>query len=200
MSTDSLFNTYFDSIKLSGQKIVRLACNNVVWLTPDHILDAVRKYFGGRIPLDPATEPNNPTDAEFYGCEFKIHNDRCLGNGLAINWSKFDGIFVNPPYGKVIRRWCKRIYEEANNGAKILALLPAGARFSTQYFQDYILSNKLNAMCFIRGRVKFKNGKNMKTFDNNPYDSIIYGYNVDTPKFCKCFQSLGKVLTIKSCK
>jgi len=28
-------------------------CKETVWLTPESILDPVRRYFGGQIPLDP---------------------------------------------------------------------------------------------------------------------------------------------------
>ena len=36
------------------------------WLTPPKILEPVRRYFGGQIPLDPATGADNPTDAQFF--------------------------------------------------------------------------------------------------------------------------------------
>ena len=74
-------------------------CKETVWLTPDKVLDSVREFFGGEIPLDPATESNNPTSAK------KIFT--ITSNGLDQPWDV--GVFVNPPYGKGIRDWCKKI-------------------------------------------------------------------------------------------
>ena len=181
---------------MTDTNLTDLKCQNTIWLTPESLLSPVRDYFGGQIPLDPATEPDNPTKAKFYGCEFPQPEAACLGDGLAIRWSLYDGTFVNPPYGRVIRRWCRRIDEEAQQGATIIALLPAGARFSTKYFQDHIFSEALNAACFVRGRVKFARPGGDGTVGNNPYDSVIYGFNVDHDKFVKCFGHLGKVMKI----
>lgn len=194
---------------MSQKNLTDLQCKNTVWLTPDTILDKVRDYFGGKIPLDPATEPNNPTSASAFGCKDAPasllqlaeagkgpEGGICLGDGLAIRWSNHDGTFVNPPYGREIRLWCRRIHEEGLQGAEILALLPAGARFSTKYFQDYILTSPLNAACFIRGRVKFKRPGAEKASGSNPYDSVIYGFNVDQGKFSEAFGDLGSVLKI----
>ncbi len=196
---------------MAQKNLADLQCKNTVWLTPDSILDKARNYFGGKIPLDPATEPNNPTKASAFGCKdapaalLQLANAGkgpeggvCLGDGLAIRWSQYDGTFVNPPYGREIRLWCRRIHEEASQGAVILALLPAGARFSTKYFQDYILTSPLNAACFIRGRVKFKRPNEKAPSGSNPYDSVIYGFNVDQAKFLEAFDGLGSILKIST--
>jgi hypothetical protein len=82
---------------------------------------------------------------------------------------------------------------EAARGQTILALLPCGARFSTGYFQDHVLS-PTNAVCFVRGRVRFlQDGVPCK---NNPYDSAIYGYNVDARRFAACLGPLGRALSL----
>lgn len=182
---------------MTKKNLADLTCKNTVYLTPDHILDPVRQYFGGRIPLDPATEHDNPTQADHFGVKNGAIEGNCLGNGLAINWSKYDGVFVNPPYGREIKLWCRRIKEEGDQGATIIALLPAGARFSTKYFQDYILDENLKAACFIRGRVRFLKPDRTETDGQNPYDSVLYGFNVDPEKFSNCFGHLGKTMKIE---
>jgi len=164
-------------------------CKETVWLTPERILTHVREYFEGPIPLDPATESNNPTQAiTFY---------TLTDNGLAKPWNK--GVFVNPPYGKGIKDWCEKIHIEAYKKPKrpIIALLPCGSgRPGTIYWQKYILDKHLKAICFVKGRIKFL--KSDKTIaGSNTYPSQIMGFNVKTEKFTKSFESLGKLLCVE---
>lgn len=180
------------------KNLADLNCNNTVYITPDSILDPVRNLFGGIIPLDPATEPSNPTKARSYGTNpatFKgALTGNNLGDGLELPWSEFDGTFVNPPYGKEIRAFCEKIHEEAVQGAQIVALLPAGARFATKYFQKFILSEALDAVLFIRGRVKFLRPDGSPTTGSNPYDSALYFYNCELEQVKKEFGHLGRLL------
>lgn len=157
---------------------------DTVYITPEKILEPVRNYFGGQIPLDPATEPNNPTRAEVFFTE--------QDDGLKLPWN-YSGVFINPPYGKILPEFIKKISEEARSGIPIIALLPCGARFSTRYWQDHALTERLNCICFVRGRVKFirPTGEVAK---QNPYDSQIYGYNVSSRAFRKHFSHLGKII------
>jgi hypothetical protein len=154
------------------------------WFTPAVILDAVRECLGGAIDLDPATTPDNPTGATHF---FTAKDD-----GLSRPWDW--PTLVNPPYGGVTPDWCKKIHDEAQRGAVILALLPCGARFSTGYWQERILHERLAAVCFHRGRVKFvaEGGER----PGNPYDSAIYGFNASPRKFARAFVPLGTVLEI----
>jgi site-specific DNA-methyltransferase (adenine-specific) len=157
-------------------------CRAVEWYTPPDVLERVREFFGGAIPLDPATAATNPTEAlRFFTAE---------DDGLAQDWSG-QGAFVNPPYGTVIRDWCRKIDEETARGLIVIALLPCGARFSTEYWQDHVLNDRLTALCFIRGRLAFITPEGEEVA-GNPYDSVIYGFNADLQKFCNVFGVLGK--------
>jgi ParB family chromosome partitioning protein len=170
----------------AGTNWVDKRCEGVEWYTPPEIVGRVRDYFGGAIPLDPATAPHNPTGAERH---FTAADD-----GLAQDWSGA-GVFLNPPYGEAIADWCAKIHEEAGKGTPIVALLPCGARFSTEYWQDHILNDRLAALCFVRKRVKFID-RGGEAQDSNPYDSAIYGFNTDAPRFAEAFAPLGVVLPI----
>lgn len=176
-------------------------CKNIEWYTPDRVLDLVRDYYGGQIPVDPANGISNPTEA-------LVSINELIGNGLELSWKKLgrdalelgansDGVWLNPPFGKVIRDWCKKIYIESLQETEIIALLPCGARFSTGYWQEYILSQRLNAICFIKGRVSFIDGNTGIKAKGNIYDSAIYGYNIDTNKFVDTIGQLGKTITGK---
>ena len=179
---------------MAKKHLTDLKCKSTIYLTPARLLDPVKNYFGGSIPLDPATEPSNPTGAGYYGTEEGEINDRCLGDGLLIDWHRFDGTFVNPPYGRVIKDWCRKIHEESDLGAAVIALLPAGPRFSTQYFQDHIFTSTLTVACFVRGRVKFLRPDGTVTTGQNPYDSVLYGFNIDKDRFEQEFKHLGSVV------
>jgi len=102
--------------------------------------------------------------------------------------------FVNPPYGKTTPDWCRKLHDEARRGTVILALLPCGARFSTDYWQEHILHGRLTAVCFHRGCVRFVGEGGEQP--GNPYDAALYGFNASPRKFARAFGPLGKVLEI----
>lgn len=182
-----------------AKKLNDLICKNTVYITPDKILNPTRNYFNGKIPLDPATEPNNPTNAEYFCTESQILNPPAnwRHDGLKTNWCNYDGVFVNPPYGKILPTWCKKINDEAQHELPIIALLPAGPRFSTRYFQQYILTGLLTGICFVKGRVRFLRPDGSLTVGSNPYDSMILGFNVDVDLFAKYFSCLGRTLSVR---
>jgi len=148
--------------------LVDKTCVETCYLTPPEILEPIREYFGGQIDLDPATEPNNPTSA----------NRWLMADGLVSEWT--GRVFVNPPYGRELSRWCEKIGHEARARAglravQIVALLP-GQRFETKYVQEHLLIPELTAICFIRRRVKFLR-KDGTRAPNNPYGSMLWIYN-----------------------
>jgi site-specific DNA-methyltransferase (adenine-specific) len=161
-------------------------CATPEWFTPESILECVRAYYAGPIPLDPATHPSNPTKA----LRFYTQAD----DGLKQPWT--DPVFINPPYGKEIRLWCEAIHNWSLTNVPIVALLPCGARFSTKYWQQHILSERLQAVCFVRSRVKFLR-EDGSVGGQNPYDSAIYLYNGTPTKFQEAFGKLGKCFSLQ---
>ena len=161
------------------------------WYTPELVLSPVRRYFGGRIPLDPCTRADNPTAARVF------YTPRT--NGLARDWSRYDGVFINPPYGKEhgFHAFLEKIAEEAAKETVILVLLSCGSgRPGTKYWQKDILTQYYNAVCWIKGRVAFllEDGMPVKS---NTYPSHILGYNVDAERFGNCFDHLGACYELK---
>lgn len=146
-------------------------CRDTVWFTPPWIVSAVHRYFApDGIALDPATDPSNPTKALYHFTEEE--------NGLMCSWAGYGGVFVNPPYGKHLMSWVVKICHEATYGTPIVALLP-GQRFETKVWQEKVLTSPaLDAIVFIRGRVKFlrPSGEQAKS---NPYGSMLYVFNRD---------------------
>ena len=59
-----------------------------------------------------------------------------MENGLEQDWSN-SNVFSNTPYGKEIKKWVKKCYEESKKeNTKIVMLIPA--RTDTIYYHDYI--------------------------------------------------------------
>lgn len=70
-------------------------------------------------------------------------------------------VFCNPPYGRAIKDWIVKAYEEAQKPNTIVVLL-IPARTDTTYFHDYIYQK--HEIRFIRGRLKFGDSKNAAPF------------------------------------
>lgn len=126
------------------------------WTTPQHLFDELNQEFN--FTLDPcATEENAKCSKHFT-----IEDD-----GLSKDWSN-DVVFMNPPYGREIKKWIKKAYEESLNGATVVCLIPA--RTDTMYWHDFIF-DKADDIRFLKGRLKFGNGKNSAPF---PSAIVIY--------------------------
>lgn len=131
------------------------------WTTPQHLFDELNQEFN--FTLDPcATEENAKCSKHFT-----IEDD-----GLSKDWSN-DVVFMNPPYGREIKKWIKKAYEESLNGATVVCLIPA--RTDTMYWHDFIF-DKADDIRFLKGRLKFGNGKNSVPF---PSAIVVYKYKED---------------------
>lgn len=113
------------------------------WGTPKKLFEQLNNEF--RFTLDAASNDTN------YKCEkhYTIKED-----GLKQDWSN-ESVYLNPPYGRCLKDWCRKCYEERKKAKVIVALLPS--RTDTSYFHDYIY-NKAEVR-FLRGRLKFDDSK-----------------------------------------
>ena len=126
------------------------------WTTPQYLFDELNDEFN--FTLDPCATDENAKCSKY----FTIEDD-----GLSKDWSN-DVVFMNPPYGREIKKWIKKAYEESLNGATVVCLIPA--RTDTTYWHDFIFG-KANDIRFLRGRLKFGNSKNSAPF---PSAIVIY--------------------------
>lgn len=165
--------------------LIDKSCKRVDWFTPPHVLDLVRSYSlategTNQIGFDPATNEENYTQAKMFFTRSGLDNYW----PVAPTW-------VNPPYGKDLKKWVVRIGLYAEAGRHILALLP-GNRFETAYLQHWILENpRLSALCFVRRRLKFCDANGVELNGSNPYGSMIYLFNGDAKEFAQRFEALG---------
>lgn len=131
------------------------------WTTPQHLFDELNQEFN--FTLDPCATEENAKCSKY----FTIEDD-----GLSKDWSN-DVVFMNPPYGREIKKWIKKAYEESLNGATVVCLIPA--RTDTMYWHDFIF-DKADDIRFLKGRLKFGNGKNSAPF---PSAIVVYKYKED---------------------
>ena len=110
------------------------------WLTPAWFVEEIRAAFGGRIDLDPCTEPTNPTGARRF---FTAEDD-----GLRRAWK--GRVFVNPPYSPS-EPWIDKAIASAKAGARIYMLLPV--RTDAAYHHRLLAA--ATDVLFLRGRLKF---------------------------------------------
>ena len=128
------------------------------WATPQKLFDALNAEF--RFTLDPCATLDNAKCRRY----FNVKQD-----GLKKKWT--GRVFMNPPYGRVIGLWVKKAYESSIGGALVVCLLPA--RTDTVWWHEYCMKGEVR---FIRGRLKFGDGKNSAPF---PSAVVIFkGNNV----------------------
>ena len=126
-----------------------MSSNSNEWATPIKFFEELNKEF--KFTLDPCATKENAKCEKYFTKE---------DDGLTKNWSG-ERVFCNPPYGREIPYWVKKCYEENKlNNTFIVMLIPA--RTDTSYFHDYIYNKQ--EIRFIRGRLKFNDGKNPAPF------------------------------------
>jgi phage N-6-adenine-methyltransferase len=128
-----------------------------MWETPQDLFERLNNIH--RFTLDVCAIPSNAKCHAYYTPE---------QNGLNQPW--IGSCWMNPPYGREIGKWVRKAYESAQQGAKVVCLLPA--RTDTAWFHDYCKKGKVE---FLRGRLKFGGSKNSAPF---PSMLVIFG---DTP-------------------
>jgi len=135
--------------------MVHFSSKNNEWTTPSELYESLNRLFN--FTLDPCCTKDNAK------CErhFTIAED-----GLSQDWSK-DRVYMNPPYGRQIGGWIEKAYKESLKGAIVVCLIPA--RTDTKYWHNYIFGKA--QVFFLRGRVKFGDGKNSAPF---PSAIVIY--------------------------
>ena len=126
------------------------------WYTPKDFYDNLNQEFN--FTLDPCATEDNAKCDNF----FTVDDD-----GLKQDWSG-NIVFCNPPYGRVIKDWVKKSYEESlKNNTTVVMLIPS--RTDTIYFHEFIYGKA--EIRFIKGRLKFGDAKN-----SAPFPSIVVIY------------------------
>lgn len=108
-----------------------------LWSTPQDLFDRLNKEF--HFTLDVCAIKENAKCSNFF--------DPTV-DGLKQNWK---GVcWMNPPYGRGIKKWVEKAYFSSLEGATVVCLLPA--RTDTIWFHEYCVKGEIR---FIKGRLKF---------------------------------------------
>ena len=119
------------------------------WATPQDFFDELNREF--KFTLDPCADHEN------HKCPLYFTKET---DGLKQDWGGHT-VFCNPPYGREMRQWIAKAFEEAKkDNTTVVLLIPA--RTDTSYFHDFIY--KKHEVRFVKGRLKFGDSKNSAPF------------------------------------
>lgn len=134
---------------------VHFSSKTDLWSTPQDFFNTVNREFN--FQTDVCATPENAKCDHFF-----TERD----DGLKQKW---EGVcWMNPPYGREIKKWVQKAYESSLAGATIVCLLPS--RTDTSWWHDYVMNGEVK---FLRGRLKFGNCKN-----SAPFPSVIVIFRV----------------------
>ena len=127
------------------KKNVHFSSQSNEWATPRLLFERIESLTLGkrRFHLDPCCT------AATKKCPYAF---TMADDGLARDWSFYETVFVNPPYGREIGLWVRKAYEEWKKGATVILLIPS--RTDTKWWHAYCMAAK--RIIFIQGRVKFE--------------------------------------------
>lgn len=166
------------------------------WGTPPKYVDAIRKFFGGEIALDPCSNEFSIVKA---AVEYRLPES----DGLTSSWEA-QTIFVNPPYGRDVIRgtnikdWLRKCSEAKSvYGAEVLALVPVAT--NTRHWKDYVFGSADGVAFLYDTRLQFlENGRHGGK--GAPMScAMIYWGNRYIP-FFDAFIEFGAVLDLRKLK
>jgi phage N-6-adenine-methyltransferase len=128
------------------------------WTTPRDYFDKVNAEFN--FTLDAAALSSSTLVPDnWYGPD---HPDQSRRDAFTRDWCKDSSgpIWLNPPYGRVIKDWMRKASDVATGGGTVVCLVPA--RTDTAWWHDYCID--AYEIRYIRGRLKFGNQPNSAPF------------------------------------
>ena len=131
------------------------------WETPQDFFDELHEKY--RFTLDAAATDENAKLDNYYTIE---------DNALEQDWR--GRVFVNPPYGREIKHWVKKAYEESLQPHNECVVMLIPSRTDTIYWHDYIFE-KAKDIDFLKGRLKFEIDGEPR--DAAPFPSALITYS-----------------------
>jgi phage N-6-adenine-methyltransferase len=143
---------------------VHFLSGNGEWGTPQELFSDLDDIF--QFDLDAAANEHN------HKCEKWLGPNSSIAEDALSEEVKWEGtIFLNPPYGRGIRRWTEKAYKSSlENGATVVCVLPA--RTDTQWFETCW---KASFVCFVKGRLRFEGASAPAPF---PSCIVVFGRNL----------------------
>lgn len=118
------------------------------WETPQALFDKLDSEY--HFTLDVCADEQNHKCQQY----FTIQDD-----GLAHEWS--GRCWMNPPFGRGIKAWVQKAYDEVQRGNAELVCCLVPVRSDTAWWHDFCMHGEIH---FIRGRIRFSNSQNNAPF------------------------------------
>jgi phage N-6-adenine-methyltransferase len=133
------------------------------WTTPAHVMEKLYQVFGV-FDLDPCSPTRTRRGAPVKAKIYYTAED----NGLSLDWCGH--VFLNPPYGRYLKVWIAKAYQETKSGRahSVTALIPA--RTDTRFWHDHIARRA--HVFLLRGRLSFGAGEEAAPF---PSALVVWG-------------------------
>jgi len=125
------------------------------WETPEEVYQGLNAEF--HFTLDPCASEDTAKCIRYFTKE---------DDGLEQPWGT-ERVFLNPPYGRDIRKWIDKAIDASKSGALVVALVHA--RTDTRWFHEAI--RWANEVRFRKGRIRF--GHPGKDDINSPFPSVV---------------------------
>lgn len=174
--------------KATGKPHVTNNSGENEWYTPPHVLDVARRVLGD-IALDPAScevAQQNVQAHRFYSVK---------ENGLEQEWYA-DSVWMNPPYGQpLIKEFVEKFVHEYHEGHFNKACVLVNNGTETVWFQN--LASQADAICFIRGRLKFLDSTGSPANTPLQGQALLY-FGDERSKFLQEAELLGIVTEMTS--
>jgi phage N-6-adenine-methyltransferase len=114
--------------------------NDMAWRTPQRLFDQLDKEFD--FELDAAASSANALCPQYFTEE---------DDALTQDWSGYQSVWCNPPYGRELHRWLRKAHTESRKGPTVVMLVMACTE--TKWWREHAW--RADEIRFIQGRVKF---------------------------------------------
>lgn len=154
------------------------------WRTPEWLVKKVSAFFGGTIDLDPCA----PMRSEDWFASTNFNGQ--IGDGLSEGWTRSEVVtarnaYVNPPYGRSLSKWSKKIVDESKSDLEIIALTPS--RTDTKWFR--LMAEHCACVCLVASRIVF-----LGAAHGAPFPSAIWYFGSRHEEFRREFSDIGLVV------
>lgn len=147
------------STGIGGHQSAAMRSNT--WITPRNIIERL----GGAdsFDLDPCAAPSQP-----WPCARRSYT--VADDGLAQPWE--GRCWVNPPYGRELEAWMKRLADHGQGTALIFARTETAAFFETVW-------RRATALLFLSGRLHFHYEDGRRAAANGGAPSVLIAYGLE---------------------
>ena len=116
---------------------------SVHWCTPPKFVEPITNFYGGSIDLDPCSNDQSRVNARVNLKE----------GGLEHDWSNYQSIYANPPYGRngktSIYDWLEKCHKTRH---EVIAMIPVAT--NTKHWKEFVFNSDI--ICFLHDtRLKF---------------------------------------------